>query len=64
MLKLYSDDSDLVYYKPIKLIRESDSFSTQQDIKDIKDLINAESQEIQSDIDYIPSQHTSAKIIM
>ena len=64
MLKLYSDDSDLVYYKPIKLIRESDSFSTQQDIKDIKDLIDAESKEIQSDIDYIPSQHTNAKIIM
>lgn len=64
MLKLYSDDSDLVYYKPIKLIRDTDTKATQSDIDEIKDLINAESKEIQSDIDYIPSQQTVAKIRM
>ena len=64
ILKIYSDDSDLKYYRSIKLIRESESTSTKQDISDIKDMINAESKEIQSDIDYIPSQHTNAKIRM
>ncbi len=64
ILKIYSDDSDLVYYKPIKLIRENDARSTQQDIKDIIDAIGSESNEIQSDIDYIPYQHTGAKIKM
>lgn len=64
MMKLYSDDSDLVYYKPIKLIRELDTRSTQSDINELKDMISAESKEIQSDIDYIPSQQTSAKIRM
>ena len=64
ILKIYSDDSDLKYYKSIKLIRETESQSTKQDISDIKDMINSESKEIQSDIDYIPSQHTAAKIRM
>ena len=64
MLKLYSDDSDLVYYKPIKLIRDSETKSTQSDIDEIKSLINAESKEIQSDIDYIPSQQSTARIRM
>ena len=64
MLKLYSDDSDLVYYKPIKLIRDTETKATQSDIDEIKDLINSESKEIQSDIDYIPSQQATAKIRM
>ena len=64
ILKIYSDDSDLKYYKSIKLIRETESTSTKQDISDIEDMINSESKEIQSDIDYIPSQYTNAKIKM
>jgi hypothetical protein len=64
MLKLYSDDSDLVYYKPIKLIRETETQSTKADITELKDMISSESKEIQSDIDYIPSQNTTAKIRM
>ena len=64
VLKLYSDDSDLIYYRTIKLIRETEIGSTKQDITDIKDMINSESKEIQSDIDYIPSQHNTAKIKM
>ncbi len=64
MLRLYSDDSDLVYYKPINLIRETESISTKGDISELKDIISAESKEIQSDIDYIPSQQASAKIKM
>lgn len=64
MLKLYSDDSDLVYYKPIKLIRDTETKATQSDIDEIKDMINAESKEIQSDIDYIPSQQSTARIRM
>lgn len=64
ILKIYSDDSDLKYYKTIKLIRETESRSTKQDINDIKNIIDSESKEIQSDIDYIPSQYTNAKIKM
>ena len=64
ILKMYSDDSDLIYYRTIKLIRENESTSTKQDITDIKNIIDSESKEIQSDIDYIPSQYTNAKIKM
>lgn len=64
VLKLHSANSDIVYSKPIKLIRTEDACATRQDLTEVSEQITEQSNEIQSDIDYVPSQRSGASIKM
>ena len=64
VLKLYSNDSDKIYSKPIKIIRTEDALSTKEDIATLTEVLSKYSEEISSDIEYLPSNNTNASIRM
>jgi hypothetical protein len=64
VLKVYSTESEITYSKPIKVIRTDDTCASRQDVEDLGTKIDEHSTEIQSDIDYVPSQHSGATIRM
>jgi hypothetical protein len=64
VLKVHSDESEITYSKPIQLSRTEDVCATKSDLDELGTRIDKHSTEIQSDIDYVPSQQSTARIRM